>query len=99
MRRLLRRISIAITSRLSLLFSQNELMPCPWIHTSLGNFFNEPLKVILERGMKIRFFGKRVEICLGSVDGEFLRNYIGKMRGKPAPVPYSEVFTKEDFLV
>ncbi|MFA5276827.1 MAG: radical SAM protein [Candidatus Omnitrophota bacterium] len=75
-----------------------DVMPCPWIHTSLGNFFEEPLKAILERGMKIRFFGKRVETCLGSVDGEFLRDYIGKMCGKPFPVPYSEVFTEKDFL-
>jgi MoaA/NifB/PqqE/SkfB family radical SAM enzyme len=75
-----------------------DIMPCPWIHTSLGNFFEEPLKVILERGMNIRFFGKRMETCLGSVEGEFLRDYISKMEGKPFPVPYQEVFTEKDFL-
>jgi MoaA/NifB/PqqE/SkfB family radical SAM enzyme len=75
-----------------------DVMPCPWIHISLGNFFEEPLKVILERGMNIRFFGKRMETCLGSVDGEFLRNYTSKIWGKSFPVPYSEIFTKEDFL-
>ena len=75
-----------------------DVMPCPWIHISLGNFFNEPLKTILARGMKIRFFGTRMETCLGSVDGEFLRRYIDKTREKPFPVPYSEVFTEDDFL-
>jgi MoaA/NifB/PqqE/SkfB family radical SAM enzyme len=75
-----------------------DVMPCPWIHISLGNFFDEPLKNILERGMKIKFFGKRMETCLGSVDGVFLRNYIDKMIGKPFPGPYSEIFTGEDFL-
>ncbi len=75
-----------------------DVMPCPWIHISLGNFFQEPLKVILERGMKIRFFGTRMETCLGSVDGEFLRNYASKHSGKTFPVPYQEVFKKNDFL-
>ena len=76
-----------------------DVMPCPWIHISIGNFFEEPLKAILERGMKIRFFGKRMETCLGSVEGEFLDKYISKTQGKPFPVPYSEVFTEKDFLV
>jgi MoaA/NifB/PqqE/SkfB family radical SAM enzyme len=75
-----------------------DIMPCPWIHTSLGNFFEEPLKNILERGMNIRFFGKRMETCLGSVEGEFLSDYISKMEGKPFPVPYQDVFTSKDFL-
>ncbi len=32
-----------------------DVMPCPWIHVSIGNVFEEPLKHILERGMNIRF--------------------------------------------
>lgn len=75
-----------------------DIMPCPWIHTSLGNFFDEPLKIILERGMNIKFFGKRVESCIASVEGEFLSDYIGKMEGKPYPVPYTEVFTDKDYI-
>lgn len=75
-----------------------EVMPCPWIHISIGNVFNEPLKDILERGMNIKFFGKRMETCLGSVEGEFMRDYMSKMNGKPTPVPYTEVFTKSDFI-
>jgi MoaA/NifB/PqqE/SkfB family radical SAM enzyme len=41
-----------------------DVMPCPYIHTSLGNFFKEPLKDIIERGMKIKYFGKHVDTCL-----------------------------------
>jgi MoaA/NifB/PqqE/SkfB family radical SAM enzyme len=84
--------------RMVSLTKYGDLMPCPWIHASLGNFFEEPLKDILARGMKIRFFGKRMETCLGSVDGEFMRDYIAKMEGKPSPVPYCEVFSEGDFL-
>lgn len=76
-----------------------DIMPCPWIHTSLGNFFDEPLGKILERGMKIKFFGSKIETCLGSVEGDFLKNYVKKMEGKPFPVPYTEVFSEKDFLI
>ena len=75
-----------------------DVMPCPWIHIALGNFFDEPLKDILERGMNIKYFGKRINTCLGSIDQKFIRKHIDKMIGKQYPVPYSEVFTKDDFL-
>ena len=76
-----------------------DLMPCPWIHTSMGNFFEEPLKVLLDRVNKNRFFkmGTKWDTCLGSVEGEFLNDYVSNMEGKPFPVPYKEVFKKEDF--
>jgi hypothetical protein len=74
-------------------------MPCPYIHTSLGNFFEEPLKDIVERGMKIKYFGKHVDTCLIAEDRTFIRDYeVSKIYGKPLPVPYFEVFTGEDFL-
>ncbi|NLK82807.1 MAG: radical SAM protein, partial [Lentisphaerae bacterium] len=41
-----------------------DVMPCPYIHVSLGNIFNEPLKDIIERGMKIKWFGKHINTCL-----------------------------------
>ncbi|MCE5301475.1 MAG: radical SAM protein [Planctomycetaceae bacterium] len=76
-----------------------DVMPCPYIHVSLGNFFQEPLKDILERGMKIKYFGKHVDTCLIAEDKEFIEKYIdGRTYGKPLPVPYQEVFFKEDFL-
>ena len=74
-------------------------MPCPYIHVSLGNFFEEPLKDIIERGMKIKYFGKYVNTCLIAEDRKFINDYeVKKIYGKPLPVPYSEVFTSEDFL-
>lgn len=75
-----------------------DVMPCPWIHTSLGNFFEEPLKDILDRGMRISHFGQRQDTCLGSIKGEFMDKYISKIEGKPCPVPYTEVFTERDFV-
>jgi nucleoside-diphosphate-sugar epimerase/MoaA/NifB/PqqE/SkfB family radical SAM enzyme len=76
-----------------------DVMPCPYIHISLGNFFKEPLKKIVERGLKIKWFGKRINTCLIGEDRNFIKKYIvKKLYGKPLPVPYSEVFTEEDFI-
>ena len=76
-----------------------DVMPCPYIHVSLGNFFEEPLKDIIERGMKIKYFGEYVDTCLIAEDRKFINDYVvKKIYGKPLPVPYSEVFTSEDFI-
>ena len=73
-----------------------DVMPCPWLHISLGNFFDEPLKDILERGMKIKYFGQKQNTCLGSVDRHFIDKYLST--GKPTPVPYNELFTPDDYI-
>ncbi len=76
-----------------------DVMPCPYIHVSLGNFFQEPLKTIIERGMKIKYFGQFVDTCLIAEDRKFINDYEAKkIFGKPLPVPYSQVFTSEDFI-
>jgi len=76
-----------------------DVMPCPYIHVSLGNFFEEPLKVIIERGMKIKFFGKYANTCWIAEDRNFIENYEKKkIYGKKLPVCYKEVFGPEDFL-
>jgi len=76
-----------------------DVMPCPYIHTSLGNFFEEPLKDIIERGMKIKYFGKYIDTCLIAEDRKFINDYVvKKIYDKPLPVPYSEVFSSEDFI-
>jgi len=76
-----------------------DIMPCPYIHTSLGNFFQEPLKDILERGMRLKCFHGHVDTCLIAEDRDFIRDVeCGKIYGNPLPVPYQHVFGPEDFL-
>lgn len=76
-----------------------DVMPCPYIHTSLGNFFEEPLKDIIQRGMNIKYFGEYVGTCLIAEDRDFIEKYEhGRIDGKSLPVPYKEVFDKEDFI-
>ena len=52
-----------------------DVMPCPYIHVSLGNFFKEPLKDIIERGMKIKYFGNYIDTCLIAEDRKFINDY------------------------
>lgn len=76
-----------------------DIMPCPFIHISLGNFFQEPLKDIIERGMNIGWFGNRYDTCLAAIDRKFIKEVeVEKLYGKPTPVPYAQVFTKKDFI-
>lgn len=76
-----------------------DVMPCPYIHTSLGNFFEKPLRDIIQRGMKIKQFAHYVDTCLIAEDRQFIEEYeLKKIYGKQLPVPCSEVFAPEDFL-
>lgn len=76
-----------------------DVMPCPYIHVSLGNFFEEPLKKIISRGMKIKYFKNHIDTCLIAEDRKFIDDYEAKrIYGKPLPVPCSEVFMEEDFI-
>ena len=73
-----------------------DVMPCPWMYFSLGNFFKEPLKDIVERGMG--YFRKRSDICLVSNDREFINKYIVKTYGKDQLVPIDQIFANENHL-
>lgn len=74
-----------------------DVLPCPYTHTSIGNIFEEPLKDIIKRGMEIKYFGERIDTCFIAEDREFINKYlVGRIYGKPLPVPCAEVFTDED---
>ncbi len=74
-----------------------DVLPCPYIHTSIGNVFEEPLKDIIQRGLNIKYFGEHVATCLIAEDRDFINKYIlNRIYHKPLPVPWFEVFTDED---
>lgn len=74
-----------------------DVLPCPYIHVSIGNVFKEPLKEIIQRGLNIKYFGEHVDTCLIAEDRKFIKKYIaGRVYNKPLPVPCAEVFTTED---
>ncbi len=81
-----------------LLTKYGDILPCGFIHISIGNIFQEPLKDIIERGFKIKYFSSRHPICLSGEDRSFINKYMRKFYGKPLPIHWSEAFTDADFV-
>ncbi len=75
-----------------------DVLPCVFIHISIGNIFEEPLKDIIERGFRIKWFKEHQPLCLSGEHKNFIRNYMSKFYGKPLPISYKEAFTAEDFI-
>lgn len=77
-----------------------DVMPCPYQFVSLGNIFNESLKDIIERGLRIKHYsyGEKRTCISGNIDHSFIKNYMTKMYGVKGTVPYDKVFTADDFL-
>ncbi len=74
-----------------------DVLPCPYIHVSIGNILDEPLKDIIDRGLNIKHFGEHVDTCLIAEDREFIEKYIvKKVYDRPLPVSSEDVFTEED---
>ena len=74
-----------------------DVLPCPYIHTSIGNVFEEPLKDIVARGLNIRHFGEYYDGCWIAENREFIDKYVAKrIYGKPLPVSCADVFSDED---
>jgi MoaA/NifB/PqqE/SkfB family radical SAM enzyme len=74
-----------------------DVLPCVYIHIGIGNIFEESLKDIMNRGMSIKHFRDYNPKCLSGEDRSFIGNYMTKFYGKKLPVPYTEIFNKDDF--
>jgi MoaA/NifB/PqqE/SkfB family radical SAM enzyme len=85
--------------RMVSLTKYGDVMPCPYIHTTLGNFFSEPLERIIRRGLNIKYFGEHVDTCLIAEDKNFIEKYeVDRINGNKLPVLFSSVFHTEDFI-
>jgi MoaA/NifB/PqqE/SkfB family radical SAM enzyme len=74
-----------------------DVLPCPYIHASIGNVFEEPLSDIIKRGLSIKYFGEHVDTCLIAEDKSFIFKHVVKhIYNKPLPVSCEAVFTEED---
>lgn len=74
-----------------------DVLPCPYIHISIGNVFEEPLKDIIQRGLDVNYFGEHVDTCLIAEDREFIKKYIEDgLYGKALPVKSTDVFGESD---
>ena len=77
---------------------QGHVLPCPYLHVSLGNILEEPLSTIIDRGLSIKYFGKHVSTCLLAEDRDFIKTYVTKTYGKPLPISHTEMFEPEDYI-
>lgn len=83
--------------------SSGEVEPCPYIHVSMGNIFEEPFKNIIERGMNIKQYGEHRPDCIIGENREFIDLVTEKTKehlaaGKQLPVSWKQVFTEKDFM-
>ena len=68
-----------------------EVLPCPFLHFSLGNVKRESLAKIRRRALKYPLFGKYHQRCLASEDEEFLKKYLNFLAGeKCRPVEFEK---------
>lgn len=89
---------LAVKKMISIIPS-GDVMPCPFMYLSLGNILKESLKDILDRGMKIKWFGEKQDTCLMSADRNFIDEYIvKKIYGQEIPVPWDKVFSEKDII-
>ena len=73
-----------------------DVLPCPFIHISIGSIFDEPLSEIMDRGMRIKWFKDHPRACLACEDMGFIKKVIAKTYGKPSPASMYEIFSKEE---
>jgi len=79
--------------------STGEIVPCPYMDMSIGNYLKEPLKVILERGMQNKWLGPHRPDCLIGEDRDFIKFHNDTVGDRVLlPVPYGEGFSDADLL-
>ena len=53
-----------------------EVLPCPFIHISIGNVMKEPLDIIRKRALTVPEFAQYAPKCLCAEDRDFINKYI-----------------------
>ena len=82
----------AVTGSLYII-SSGEVLPCLFIHISLGNVLEEPLAVIRQRGLRIRELREFSSVCLAGEKCEFFTKYMTKtFHAELFPLSYEEGF-------
>jgi MoaA/NifB/PqqE/SkfB family radical SAM enzyme len=55
-----------------------DVLPCPFIHCSVGNVFEESLKDIRDNALQNPYFDHYHHVCLAAEDREFMKENVGK---------------------
>jgi len=71
-----------------------DVIPCPFIHISFGNFLKTPLSEIRELGLRTSHFNDYKPICLAAQDRSFIRKYLFPIQDRALlPADYRDVFS------
>lgn len=73
-----------------------DVMPCPYIHVSLGNILEEPLADIVSRGLAIRHFREYADTCWIALERDFIERHDAATLGRKLPVPYTDLFAPDE---
>jgi MoaA/NifB/PqqE/SkfB family radical SAM enzyme len=74
------------------LTAYGDVLPCPFIHISLGNVLEEPLEKIRKRGLEIKYFNHYHKKCLAAEDRNFMVKYSSFMANREqVPANFSDV--------
>ncbi len=70
-----------------------NVLPCLFIHITLGNVFNEPLRDILDRGLQVKELRGFTDLCLAGEDRQFIGKYLEKtFSAKKLPLSFQDGF-------
>jgi MoaA/NifB/PqqE/SkfB family radical SAM enzyme len=75
-----------------------DVMPCPFIHMTLGNIKEQSLKDIVEYGFRIKWFRNHSDICLTAQNMEFRDKYLKDERDIFTPLVAKEIFSDDDYV-
>ena len=75
-----------------------DVMPCPFIHISLGNIKDMPLREIVNHGFSIKWFHDYYPDCLTAQNQEFRDRFLKDEKDIFSPQIASEIFNEYDYV-
>ncbi len=70
-----------------------DVLPCPFMHFSLGDVRKVSLRTIREKALSYKIFTSYPPVCLACESQDFIEKYISKTFGRDdLPIPVEEVF-------
>jgi len=76
-----------------------DVLPCPYIHTRIGNVKEQSLIEISQKGYSVKHFHDYSAKCLAGEDMEFIKKYLGEEMSVMQPVDVEKLFPeKEEWL-
>lgn len=78
------------------LIPTGDVLPCLFIHCSLGNVYEQSLSELQDRGLGVRELQEFSGLCLAGEDREFINKYLVQtFDAKRLPVPFAESFGRQ----